>query len=283
VTATVQFGSLTMTGTTPITDGVYAVGAKFFSDWYSVPDSKQPPRERPSADGAFGIDRDWRTGLPLSMSGRFRGDNWPTMLNALTAVASSGAQVNVTVTDAVGTSSRQVSIRRFTPRPNAGSKICFFDMDLFAVDPRRYGPTLSPSTGLATAGTGQPWPQVWPATWGSGGNPGRVTLVNTGGAPTSPVLSVSGGLSQGVQLVEVNTGSYLQLDRDIPVGSVAYFNTRTSRVYLDDPANDISGLTSRRDWAGFQLPAGATRIVQFNGLGTPTGTPLLTAQYSPAN
>jgi hypothetical protein len=283
VTAAVQFGSLMMTGTTPATDGTYIVGSEFFSDWYTVPDSKVPPRERPTADGAYGIDHDWRTGLPLRMTGRFRGGSWPSMLAALQAIAFAGAQVTVTVTDAAGSSSRSVSIRRFVPRPNAGARICFFDMDLFAVDPRRYGSPLSPSTGLPTTGTGQAWPQVWPANWGTGGNPGRVTLTNTGGAPTSPLLMVAGGLADGVQLVETTTGAYLQLDRIIPAGSVAYFNTRTSRVYLDDPANDIGGFTSRREWAGFQVPAGGTRIIQFNGLGIATGTPTLTAQYSPAN
>lgn len=282
MTTTVQFGPLTMTGTTPVADGRYVVGASFFNAWYSVSDSKTEIRERPAQDGAFGIDRDWRSGLAIPMEGRFRGDTWPTMLTDLQKAAAVGSSVLVTVNDPVGVSSRRVQVRNFRPSPNPGAKLCYFTMDLFAVDARRYGPQVSVSTGLPTPGTGQPWPQTWPAQWGTGGTDGRVTLVNTGGASTSPLLVVTGGLDQGVQLVEITTGSYLQLDRVIPTGGTVYFDARTSRVWLDQPSNDISGFLSRRDWAGFQVPAGSTRTIQFNGLGTVSGSPLLTAQYSPA-
>lgn len=283
MTATVQFGSIGMTATPPFTDGQFIVERRFFEDWYSVSGSKAQVRERPAAEGAFGIDRDWRTALPLTMEGRFRGASWPSMLTALEQQAKSGGPVSVTVSDELGVSSRTVSVRQFTPRPMPGAKLCYFSMTLVANDPRRYGPMLTVSTGLPTAGTGQPWPQVWPADWGTGGDPGRVTASNTGSAATSPLLTVSGGLADGVELVEITTGSYLRLDRVIPTGSVAHFDTRTSRVYLDAPANDISSFVTRRDWVGFQIPAGATRTVQFNGLGTPTGTPTLTVQYSPAD
>lgn len=282
MTVTVQLGSLIMTATTPAADGDYVVSRPFFDAWYALSDSKSETRERPSADGAFGIDRDWRTGLAMPLEGRFRGANWATMLADLQTVVSTGLPVTVTVTDELGATSRSVSVRRFTPHPMPGAELCYFDMDLFAVDPRRYGPLQSPSTGLAVAGTGQPWPQVWPATWGTGGTDGRVTATNPGTALTSPLLAVSGGLADGVQLVEVTTGSYLQLDRVIPLGSTAFFNTRTARIYLDDPANDISGWATRRDWAGFRIPAGGTRTIQFNSIGVATGTPTLTVLYSPA-
>lgn len=282
MTATVQFGPITFNAGGPVTDGMFVVGRRFLDDWYTVPDSKEPIRERPAADGAFGIDRDWRSGLAMVMDGRFRGPSWPAMLADLQAAVSSGAPVSVTVSDELGTTSRMVNVRRFVPHPMPGAKLCYFDLDLFAVDNRRYGPVQAPSTGLPTAGTGQVWPQVWPVDWGTGGTDGRVTAQNTGTTSTSTLLSVSGGLADGVQLVEVTTGSYLQLDRVIPAGSTVYFDTRTSRIYLDSPVNDVSGFASRRDWAGFQIPAFSTRIVQFNGLGTPTGTPTLTVNFSPA-
>lgn len=282
MTATVQFGPLSMIGGVPV-DGQYVVHRPFFRTWYSKPDSKSDVRERPSADGAFGIDRDWRSSLALTMDGRFRGPNWATMLTALETAAGTDTKVTVTVSDERGTSWRSVNVRRFVPDPMPGAQLCYFEMDLLATDSRRYGALLSPWTGLPVPGTGQPWPQRWPAQWGSGGSDGRVTAVNTGSAPTPPLLTVTGGLGGGVQLVEITTGSYLQLDRVIPLGSTVFFDTRTARVYLDTPANDISGFTSRRDWEGFRIPPGATRTVQFNGLGTVTGTPILTLNYSPAN
>lgn len=262
------------------TDGQYVVGGKFFTDWYSLAPSKTEVRNRPAQDGAFGIDRDWRSELVLTMEGRFRGPGWAGMLTALSKAAGQGP-VPVTVTDDIDSSTRTLNVRGFTPTPMPGARLCYFAVDLVATDPRRYGATVTVSTGLPTSGTGQPWPQVWPADWGTGGNPGRVTMTNTGGAPTSPLLKVTGGLSR-VQLVEITTGAYLQLDREIPAGGAVFFNTRTSKVYLDTPANDISGFLTRGDWAGFTIPAGGTRVVQFNGSGA-SGTPLLTASYAPAN
>lgn len=283
MTTSVQFGPLTMTASLPVGDGAYVVERPFFDAWYTLSDSKSEIRERPSADGAFGIDRDWRSGLTLPVTGRFRGSTWPSMLAALQAVVAAGAPVTVTVTDDLGVSSRTVNVRRFEPHPMPGAKLCYFDMILFAPDSRRYGPLVSTSTGLAVAGTGQPWPQVWPAPWGTGGTDGRITLTNSGSASTAPLLIVTGGLSAGVELVEVTTGAYLRLDRIIPAGSTVYFNTRTSRIYLDSPANDISGFATRRDWEGFQIPAGGSRVIQFNNPGIASGSPLLTAQYSPAS
>jgi hypothetical protein len=151
---------------------------------------------------------------------------------------------------------------------------------MLAVDPARYGPAESVSTGIAVAGSGYTWPAVWPADWGIGGVDGRVSVTNDGSVETWPIMQVTGGLSAGVELVEVITGSRLRLDRQIPLGSTAYFNARTGRAYLDSTANDISGFMTGRDW--WSVPPGATRTVQFNPLGAVTGTPVLTVTIAPA-
>lgn len=281
MTSTVTIaGTITAYGSNQRADGVYQLGARFFEDWYSTADSKAEIRERPVADGAFGIDRDWRASLPLQMSGRFRGPTWLTMMNTLRTALSTGVGVTVAVTDDLGTTSRVMSVRRFVPHPNPGAQMCTFDCDMVAVDPNRYGPAQAPFTGLPTPGTGTAWPAVWPADWGTGGDPGRVSATNLGSATTYPVLEIIGGLSAGAELVELSTGSVIRLDREIPATSTAFINLRTGRAYLDMPANDIGGFLTRRDW--WSMPPGVARTVQFNPLGITSGTPRLTVRFSPA-
>lgn len=276
---TVQIGGVTF-------QGIATTGFVFQSliDWYSVPDSKSDIRERPSSDGAFGIDRDLRQSLAVTLEGVYLGTDEVDAARAKLTLAGlgSGDLVTATVTDVLGTTTRQVSIRRISVADDFGRSQWTYALDMIAPDPRRYGPQTSVSTGMPTSGSGFVWPAVWPADWGTGGDPGRVNITNTGVVATYPVLEVRGGLGSGVELVETITGSYLRLERDIPDTSIVYFDTRTGRAYLDTPANDLGMFLTRREWSGFAIPAGSTRTVQFNGLGTVTGTPQLTARYAPA-
>ena len=254
--------------------------------WYSGAPSRRSVRDRPLADGAFGVSRFYRGARVISVQGSYIGSSVADAYQArdtLAALQSDGRSSQFVVTDDLGVRSCSVELIS-EPVPDEGLFSPFFkwSFDVVAPDPRKYGPTLAPFTGLPTAGTGYVWPAVWPADWGSGGNPGRVTASNTGTSATEPVLEVLGGLAGGVELVEVTTGSYLRLERDIPSTSTVFFNTRTARAYLDVPANDISSFLTRRDWGGFSIPAGGTRTVQFNGLGAVSGTPRLTVRFSPA-
>jgi hypothetical protein len=282
VTLTSIGGSVTMYAQNQHADGVYQVGAQFFSDWYTVSDSKTEIRERPAGDGAFGIDRDWRSSLMLNMAGRFRGASWASMLMALRSILIVGVPVTITVADDFGETTRVVSVRRFVPTPNPGAKLVEFQLVVLATDPLMYGPIRSASTTPPTSGTGQPWPQVWPVDWGTPGMDGRATAENGGSAPSPLVLAVTGG-ADGVELVEILSGRILRLERVIPVGSTVVFDVSLSVAYLDLPENDITGFMTRREWDGFQIPASGSRIVQFNPLGTVIGTPLLTLSWSDAN
>jgi hypothetical protein len=263
----------------------YPLGFYFtaLTDWYSLSDSKSAIRERAQADGAFDIDRDWRTSAVVSFEGVYIGhdDNDTTVAKRqLRAAWGTGLEGLMTVTDPQGPTSRAVSIRDVKVTDDHGRRYFTFSVDMVALDPNRYGPVISASTGLAVAGTGYIWEAVWPADWGSGGAQGRADVTNPGDATTWPLLSVSGGLSLGVELVEVYTGSDLRLDRPIPVGSTVYFDARTGRVYIDSLDNDITGFLTRREW--WSVPPGATRSVQINALGVATGSPLLTVQIAPA-
>ncbi|MBN9208135.1 MAG: hypothetical protein J0H96_05655 [Microbacterium ginsengisoli] len=282
VTLTSPLGSVTLYTANQYRDGAFQAGAQFFHDWYTLSDSKTEIRERAAADGAFGIDRDWRSSLPLNLTGRFRGATWGQMLMSLRAVLSAGTPVTVTVDDAIGVSSRIVSVRHFEPSPNPGAQYVEFQAVLVATDARMFGPTQTATATPPTSGTGQAWPQVFPVDWGTPGGDGRASAANGGSAVSPLTMTVTGG-ADGVELVETTSGRILRLERFIPVGATVVFDADAGAVYLEVPENDLTGFMTRREWDGFQIAPFGSRTVQFNPLGTMVGSPLLTLVWADAN
>lgn len=282
VTIESPIGSVTLYGANQHRDGALQVGAGFFRDWYSLSESKSEVRERPVGDGAFGIDHDWRSALPLNLTGRVRGAEWATQFRRLRAIVGAGVPVWVTVIDDLGQSTRIVSIRSFVPSPNPGAQYAEYQIVMVATDSRMYGPAQAVTTFPPSAGTGQPWPQVWPADWGTPGADGRATATNNGSTTTPLSLTVTGGMD-GVELVEIGSGKVLRLERLITEASTVTFDVGLTRAYIDDPANDVTGFMTRREWDGFLIPAGGSRTVQFNPLGTRTGSPFLALSWADAD
>lgn len=155
-----------------------------------------------------------------------------------------------------------------------------FELPLKAADPRKYGPVQSLSTGLPVAGGGVVSPVVSPFTEIGGGNPGRVVITNNGSTDTFPILRVTGGLSDGVELVKVETGERLRLEWPLSTANVAVFDTAEGQVWLDDQSPVTGYLTVSQWWS---LAAGETATIQFVGLGTPSGTPTLTVEWRDAD
>lgn len=254
--------------------------------WYDAAPVREEGRRRPISDGNFGVDRFYRDARVITVRGRWVGESIEEAYEKraeLEAMQLDGKPSQLSVTDHFGT---RTVMARLANAPQMSDELYapWFDyaFEVIADDPNKYGPESVLTTGLPTSGTGLVYPITYPLNYGTGGDPGRVTLTNTGRAPTTPTFEVLGGLSLGVELVEITTGSFLRLERPISVSSTVFFHPRTGRVYLDDPTNDISSFLTRREWAGFTIPAGESRTVQFNGLGVASGSPLLTARFSPA-
>jgi hypothetical protein len=279
---TISFAGLSFADDQP--DNGFAVSR--LMGWYDGAPVRSDSRERPQSDGAFGVDRYFRDARVITVEGDWVGSSMAAAYaarDAMASIQSTGVPSTFTVTDDLGVRSCQVTLHR-EPTVDDVMRSPFFSwkFDVIARDPRKYGPEQVVSTGLPVTGTGFIWEATWPADWGSGGSAARVDMTNAGTVPTSPILEVAGGLSGGVELVEITTGSYLRLERDIPETSRVFFNTRTARAYIDIPANDISSFLTKRDWSGFTVPAASVRTVQFNPLGGTSGTPGLTARYSSA-
>lgn len=99
--------------------------------------------------------------------------------------------------------------------------------------------------------------------FGENGDLGRVTLLNTGTAPTWPTLTVSGFLESGFFITCIETGERIRYERVIPAGSQVVINTRTGMATIDG-ASPGSGFMTRREFP--VLPPGEVRTLQFNAI-----------------
>jgi hypothetical protein len=252
-------------------------------DWYSLAEAKSSIRERPGADGAFGIAWETRQSLPLSMPCLLACDSREELSaarRALKGALGGRTPVTMTVDDLDGPTSRVVSIRSMPLPDDFASTELEFAIDMIAFDANRYGPEVVTTTGLPTSGGGIPYPFHYPISYGIPGDSGRLTVSNPGTEDTVSMLEVTGGLGGGFELTDVPTGRVLRYVEAVPLDSTVFLNPRTGSVYIDVPTNDKSRALVRRDW--FTLPAGETHEIQFNAIGSVTGTPTLTARTSPA-
>lgn len=252
--------------------------------WDAAPARGGDVSDRPNEDGQFDEDRFYRGARVVSLEGSWRGDSILAAYQAredLSALQADGIPAQFAVTDPLGL---KWVTGRLATAPEVDDVIVGpyfkFAFDVVARDPRKYGPEVVDSTGLPTSGSGLVYPVTYPIDWGTPGDDGRATVENAGRFTSWPVLEVTGGLSSGVELVEISTGSILRLDRVVPEGSTVVFDARRGRAYLDVPSNDVTGFLSRREW--WPVPAAQSRTVQINALGVPSGTPTLTVRVSPA-
>lgn len=287
--ALLELGTLKLAG--GVVSQALADPGWFFTDlgdWQRVPDSKSEARERPQADGAFGIGVDWRQSLAFSVKGVYLGGSHADVQQAkrtLKLAAGRGKSIPVSVTDVDGRFTRMVSVRSLIPDDDHGRAEFTFTLDLLAFDPLMYGDPVSVPTGVPVAAGGLVWPlgsgsAFWD--WGADGTSGRVTLPNDGTAGTWPTVTATGGLSGGfvATAVQGDTVRSVRFERVIPDGSLVSINFRTGRAWIDAPGNDVSGFITVGDF--FQVPAGSSLDVQFAPLGVVTGSPLFTATVSPA-
>jgi hypothetical protein len=138
----------------------YGFGFTSNDDWYSTGPSKSSVEERPVADGAYGILRDWRPGLALQFVGWYRGPDRAAVRAArrdLQRIIANGHEVLVRFVDEDESTLRGVSVRSMVPTANSG---LYFrvTIDAVALDPVAYGERRTFSTGVPVSGGGLLWP-----------------------------------------------------------------------------------------------------------------------------
>jgi len=277
--ATFSAGGLVLQG------GFVAEGWKFSEivAWYAVTASKSDVVEREGANGAFGVGPEYRESAVISVHGEYFGSSASDALLAVETLKRAFARnqpLTVTFDDDFRPTSRVVSVRGIPIPDLHGESYFTFVIDMVAPDYRRYGAEVVTTTGLPTSGEGLDYPIGYPIDYGLPGDSGRLTVANVGTEPSYPRLEVSGGLAGGFELTDVRSGRVLSFTRGVPVGSTVVIDPRTKRVFMDDPSNNVTRWLTRREW--WAQPAGVTSEIQFNSIGSVTGTPTLTARLASA-
>lgn len=260
-------------------ENFYGFGFTTNDDWYTISPSKSDAAERPVADGVFGILRDWRSGLPITVVGWYRGPDRASVRAArryAQRVIGNGHNVDIRFVDEDEDTSRGLSIRGMVPTGNSGK---YFRIEIIglALDPNAYGTESSYSTGIPISGGGLLFPlgtnplAYWD--FGADGTSGRVTITNDGTTETYPTIRVTGGLSGGFLIKDVTSGREVRFVRNIPVGSTVTINQRTGAATIDGQS-DVSGFIV--SFGFFSIGPGETHIIQFSPLGDVTGTPTAT-------
>ena len=255
-------------------------------DWDNVPESKSEIRERPQAEGAYTVARDYRNSLPFSIKGVFLGSSHNDAVEAkrlVKTVLAKGAPIVVTVTDVDGPMRRKASVRSLVFEPDYEGNECAFTVDLVAFDPLMYGPPRTLSTGVPESGGGLVLPFgatgiFWD--FGRDVDTGRIQFFNAGSAPTWGQIDVRGGMTDGFVVTNVTTGKRVRFSREIPANSVVSVNLRTGRAWIDSAENDVSGFLTVREF--FSVAAQAQNVIAFAALGQVSGVPQFSFTASPA-
>lgn len=254
--------------------------------WYNTVGPRIENDARPDSDGDFGQDPVYLNARFITISGGASYSSNPDTLfdaqRVVTALGSLRGYFPLEIEDPSGIRTALVKVaERIDFDFLSGEGEADFEIVLKADDPHRYWPTIEADpTGPPTAGSGIEEPIVSPIVAGAPGRSGRITLTNPGNADTYPTLTVTGGLTLGFELVAIETGGVIRLDRFVPVGTSIAVDVAAGQVWID---NQSPVVTSRADWTKFRIPAGGSLTVQFNALGSQLGSPLLSATYAPSD
>lgn len=251
------------------------------TNWFDSAESVLDADDRPFGEGSFDVDmpqiRPRFDEFTIGLVDPGDGSAVYVLHDTLMALQELIDPFPVTVTDPRGARS---SIERLAGKIEFPIEdengVAQATIPLKATDPKRYGPavTPAPSTGLPTPGSGIAYPITYPIDYGTPGDPGQVTLTNEGTSSVVPDLVVTGGLEGGFDIVVVGTGEHIRFERFIPLGSAVTVEQSTGRAFLDGDTNDVTRALTYDDVIA--IPPKSSIVLQFNAIGTPTGTPTLT-------
>lgn len=162
---------------------------------------------------------------------------------------------------------------------------------LIAPDPRKYGPTVTASTGLpSTSGgidyltdSGIDYVTNGGIDYGTPGTSGLLQLTNMGSAESWPMFTFAGP-TDGATLIAPSATNTDTGDRLAYSGTLATSDQLKLTSTPGRRSAILNGVPYRRfltaaEW--FPVPAGATVSIQFQGTSS-SGTSLLTASLAPA-
>jgi hypothetical protein len=248
------------------------------SGWWDPAPLRDRMVDRPASDGSFDAPP-LRSSRIITLTGLVRAQTRGAAAVAADRISAlMGSDLGTFAVLDPDLGSREVQCRLTgTPQVDAsaiGVGLVRWQLMFRSPDYRKYGQSVTATTGLRTLGTGLVYPLVYPLSYGTPGTGGSVQFTNTGTAPTEPVFTVSGALSAGFQLTWVETGQHLTYS--FPVGSDVVIDCGAGTASTQ--GQDRTVYLTSRDW--FSVPAGATATFQIAALGGETGTSAPTVTFT---
>jgi len=237
--------------------------------WYSPAGTRREGTARLWAHGTFS-ERGWRDQRVVTLGGHIftaTRSEAAAMTDNLAAALADGTAGKFIVNDSdLGYREAEVFITG-TPSVNwNGGVDIFFMIDMVAPDPRKYGDLLTITAGAAAPGGGMVFDLFTPdgvLDFGGAGEPGTVTLDNSGTADTAPIFTVT-GYAPGFTITNTATGERLIYSETIASGQSITLNAADGSVLLDGYA-DRSAYLIRREWTTIAPRGRATYLFESPG------------------
>lgn len=148
-----------------------------------------------------------------------------------------------------------------------------FKIDLVVPDPMLYGSNQTSGQFGTPVGGGFFVPFYVPVSLG-GSSGGNGSIANAGNAPTWPVLTLRGALTNPF-IYNVQTGQFIKLTWTTAASDVVVINCQQRTIVLNGSTSLLSTKSTDSQW--FQLPVGTTTITLSSGSTSDTGTLEVTA------
>lgn len=232
--------------------------------WFGSPGVRADKTDRLWGHGTFS-DRGWRDARLIIIEGNAHFGSEQAAFDGYNRLMSAGAQGTfhtLTVEDSLfGTLTATVRLANEVVADWLMPGILSFQIQLLATDPRKYGPAIVESTGVAVAGDGLQWDLFASAgvpgglDFGNAGDPGSVTITNPGTADTGQRFTLSGSAPNGFTIRHIQTDSVLGYSVPLARGESLVLNSADGTAWLNGYADRSAKLT-RRDWV--RLGAGET-------------------------
>lgn len=252
--------------------------------WYRMAEAVIESSPRPNAPGAYDPGTVYSDEHRPAINGQYYASSQVDALQARNRLAgfhNGGNSVTMRVTDALGTTEREVWVVEVYAPFHYDLTHFTFDVALYAPDPRRYGGRVERETGMPVASTGLKWDLGVQSPlyldWGTVPVLGRVLFRNDGPTSTYPAFEVggAGAFTAGFRVTEVETGRELTFSRaTTTTGEIIRLDSRTNRATIAGVDGDATRYLTSREW--FEIPPGATRTYQINPIGGTTGSPTMT-------
>lgn len=154
-----------------------------------------------------------------------------------------------------------------------------YQLQFLCPKPRKYGASVNAVTGPATPGGGLDYPLGDPLDYGAPGDPGTVTLSNSGTADTAPTFTVKALIDMplGFTITHVQSGRQLVYFAAVLAGQTVRLDTSDASVWLEGYADRSAKLTVR-EWT--KLARGESGTWLFEAVGSPGAQ--MTVEVRPA-